>query len=121
MEMRKDVSRSCKECGGLLVGRIDRAFCSDMCRTSYHNQRKYEERKSQPECITTVQKTLLNNYRILTQLRRKGEQFSTMYLQELGFSFRHLTSITEHEGGLHYHRFNQRYLMTDQAVILIND
>jgi len=121
MEMRKEISRSCKECDGLLVGRIDQCFCSDACRTSYHNRRKYEEKKTYSECIAIVQKTLLHNYKILTMLRQKGEQFSLLYLQDLGFSFRHLTSITEHDGNLYYHCFNESYMVTDQALILLND
>ena len=119
MEMLKEISRSCKECSGLLVGRIDQRFCSDACRTSYHNQRYYQERKSQPDCIVSIQKTLLNNYRILTELRKRGEQFSTMYLQDLGFSFRYLTSAVQQDGGMRCYCFNQCYLLGNQSIILI--
>jgi hypothetical protein len=119
METHKEISRSCKECGGLLVGRIDQCFCSDACRTSYHNRRKYQERKTQPECIITIQKTLLNNYRILTELRKRGEQFSTLYLQDLGFSFRYLTSAVLQDGGMRCYCFNQCYLLGNQSIILI--
>jgi hypothetical protein len=121
MEALKEISRSCKECDGLLVGRIDQCFCSDSCRTSYHNHRNYQQRKTQPECITIIQKTLLNNYRILTELRKRGEQFSKMYLQDLGFSFRYLTSVTQQDGALRCYCFNQCYLLGDQSVILIAD
>lgn len=121
METLKEISRSCKECDGLLVGRIDQCFCNDSCRTSYHNRRKYQERKTQPDCIITIQKTLLNNYRILTELRKRGEQFSTMYLRDLGFSFCHLTSLREKDGSLKYYCFNEAYVLNDQAIILINE
>src|ERR1700733_10594063 len=119
MEALKEISRSCKECDALLVGRIDQRFCSDSCRTSYHNRRSYVERKTQPECIATIQKTLLNNYRILSELRKKGEQFSTMYLKDLGFSFRYLTSAVQQDGGLRCYCFNQCYLLGNQSIILI--
>jgi hypothetical protein len=113
--------RTCKECGAKLVGRADQKFCGDMCRTSANNRRRAEDIKNMPNCILSIQKTLLNNYRILTELRKRGEQFSTMYLQDLGFSFRHLTSVTEQDGAIHYHCFNECYVITDQAMILINE
>jgi hypothetical protein len=39
MKMTKEISRSCKECGGLLLGRVDQQYCSDPCRTSANNKR----------------------------------------------------------------------------------
>jgi hypothetical protein len=119
MEALKEISRSCKECDGLLVGRIDQCFCSDSCRTSYNNRRVRQQRKSQPDCIATIQKTLLNNHRILTELRKRGEQFSIMYLQDLGFSFRYLTSAVQQDEGLRCYCFNQCYLIGNQSIILI--
>lgn len=113
--------RICKECNEMLHGRTDKVYCSEMCRTAANNRKRAEEMKQMPECIASIQKTLLNNYRILCQLRKRGEQFSVMYLQDLGFSFRYLTSVTQVDGSLRCACFDQGYLITDQAIILLND
>lgn len=118
MEALQEI-RKCQECGAKLVGRADQKFCDSMCKTSYNNRRRSETAKNQPECISIIQKTLLNNYRILTDLRKRGEQFSTMYLQDLGFSFRYLTSAVQQDGGLRCYCFNQCYLLGNQSIILI--
>jgi hypothetical protein len=57
MEMLKEISRSCKECGGLLLGRIDQQYCSDLCRTSANNKRVREHAQRMPDCIQRIQKT----------------------------------------------------------------
>jgi hypothetical protein len=62
-----------------------------------------------------------SNYRILAELRKRGEQFSKMYLQDLGFSFRYLTSVTQQEGILRCYCFNQCYLLGEHSVILLAD
>jgi hypothetical protein len=120
MEALKE-TRKCQECGASLHGRNDQKFCDAMCRTAANNRRRYEEAKNKPECISIIQKTLLNNYRILTELRKRGEQFSKLYLQDLGFSFRYLTSVTQQDGALRCYCFNQCYLLGDQSIILVAD
>ena len=116
MEIRK-----CKECGAKLVGRTDQKYCDQTCRTAGNNRRMQEARRSQPECIVTIQKTLLNNYRILSELSKRGERFSKMYLQDLGFSFRYLTSMIEQEGINKCYCFNQAYIVHDQSITLFTE
>ena|ERR1700754_2810868 len=120
MEALQEI-RKCQECGAKLVGRADQKFCDAMCKSSYNNHKRSEAAKSQPDCIGMIQKTLLNNYRILSQLRQRGEQFSRMYLQDLGFSFRYLTSVSQQDGALRCYCFNQCYLLGEQSVILVAD
>jgi hypothetical protein len=73
MEIRK-----CQECGANLVGRNDQKYCDSACRASANNRRRSLEAKNQPVCIVSIQKTLLNNHRILNELRKRGEQFSKL-------------------------------------------
>jgi hypothetical protein len=113
--------RVCKECNEILHGRTDQVYCGSMCRTAANNRRRAEAMKQMPECIANIQKTLLNNYRILCELRKRGEQFSVMYLQDLGFSFRYLTSAVNIDGALRCACFDQTYLVTNNAIILLND
>jgi len=113
--------RKCKECNAKLVGRTDQVYCDAMCRTSANNRRRYEEAKSKPECIASIQKTLLNNYRILNELSKRGQQFSKLYLQDLGFSFRYMTSVAEQSGTLFYSCFNQNYTVNNECITLLTD
>jgi len=55
------MDRTCMECGAPLVGRADKKFCDDQCRTSYHN-RIYRE---DSEFIRNVQSILKRNRKIL--------------------------------------------------------
>ncbi len=120
MEKIREISRSCKECGGLLLGRIDALYCSDACRTSANNQRVREHAQRMPDCIQRIQKTLLHNYKILTGLRSRGcDLFSKLYLMDLGFNFHHVTGITEKEGTMLYYCFNQGYTLSGEQVILL--
>lgn len=111
--------RPCKECGAVLHGRTDQKYCGDICRTAANNHKRAEKAKNQPECIANIQKTLLNNYRILTELRKRGEQFSTMYLQDLGFSFRYMTSTIVDEGTRCYFCFNHGYVINGDSIRLL--
>lgn len=116
MEVRK-----CQECGAKLVGRADQKYCDAMCKTSANNRKRSEQLKNQPECIITIQKTLLNNYRILNDLRKRGEQFSKLYLQDLGFSFRHMTGAIEQGNTILYYCFNQPYILLNDRLILFGE
>jgi hypothetical protein len=111
--------RTCKECGAALHGRTDQKYCSGICRTAANNQKRAEEAKNRPDCIASIQKTLLNNYRILTDLRKRGEQFSTMYLQDLGFSFRHITATEEKADLQVNYCHGQAYLLTQDTIRLL--
>ncbi len=122
MEALKEISRSCKECGGLLVGRTDQVYCSDLCRTSANNKKKQEEAQRLPDCIQRIQKALLQNYKILNGLRDRGSKlFSKLYLMDLGFNFHHVTGIVEKEGTILFYCFNQGYVLSNDQVILLAD
>ena len=41
--MEESVKKECPVCGTVIVGRKDKVFCSDDCRSYYHNMR-YRER-----------------------------------------------------------------------------
>ena len=60
--------RYCRECGALITGRADKKFCSDMCRTSFHN-REYRRKKKE---VADVNSILAVNRRILEELSGKG-------------------------------------------------
>lgn len=122
MKTHKEISRSCKECGGLLLGRLDQQYCSDVCRTSANNKRVRERVQGMPECVTRIQKALLQNHKVLTALRSRGSQlFSKLYLMDLGFNFHHITSMVEKEGTMLFYCFNEGYTIHNDQVILLPD
>jgi hypothetical protein len=120
MENQLKINRSCRECGALLLGRVDAKFCSDACRTSANNRRVRQQVQAAPECISRIQKTLLQNYKVLTSLRSRGSQlFSKLYLLDLGFNFHHVTGFTEKDGTKLYYIFNMGYTLSGEQVILL--
>ena len=57
------MDRACMECGKTLVGRSDKKFCDDQCRTAYHNRIYREDH----DFIRNVQSILRKNRRILAE------------------------------------------------------
>jgi len=59
-----EVNKYCLLCNEKLSGRIDKKFCSDYCRTQYHNVRN----KLSADLIRKINTILKRNRRILTEL-----------------------------------------------------
>lgn len=79
----------CQMCGKGLSGRIDKKFCSDACRSEYHNRRRRREAR----ITLPVNRILSKNRRILIrtiQIGKKVEKYSV--LAGKGFNFSVYTS-----------------------------
>lgn len=82
--------RQCKTCGEKLTGRIDRKFCSDQCRATFNNRHK----RPYEEAIKKLNAQLRKNRTILKTLCPTGKAtVRREVLEEMGFSFRHFTSV----------------------------
>lgn len=58
-----DLEKKCKECEVLFIAkRKDKIFCSDICRMSFHREKRERE---QPEIFVRVSKQLNLNRRVL--------------------------------------------------------
>jgi DNA-directed RNA polymerase subunit M/transcription elongation factor TFIIS len=80
--------RLCPDCGGRVVGRTDKKFCSNECKNSYHNKEKCIENKS----IKEVNRILTRNRKILLScVNSKKRQISENYLAARGFNFSFFT------------------------------
>jgi predicted nucleic acid-binding Zn ribbon protein len=80
----------CIACGTLLVGRNDKRFCDDACRSGYHNSQGRE----QNGFILHINKILKRNRKILIDLyNRNLPVVPIQKLQENGFLFGFCTSI----------------------------
>jgi len=72
------------------VGRNDKRFCDDACRSGYHNRAGRE----QNSLILHINKILKRNRKILIDLYNRNLQVIDMQkLQETGFLFGFFTSI----------------------------
>lgn len=81
--------RVCLNCGGELVGRVDKKFCDDQCRTTYNNQFKVT-----PDVVKEINNILKKNRQILEQLTPTAEGKIKLHEKRLldkGFNFSYFT------------------------------
>jgi hypothetical protein len=96
---RGTLNRTCRECGEKLIGRKDKKFCSDYCRTNYHN-RIYQDAG---RIRRKVHRILRNNQRILSELKTNGKsKVHRRQLVERGYKFGYLTNLFETQSGKKY-------------------
>ncbi len=81
--------RTCKECGEQIRGRSDKLFCSDQCRTHWHNIRNRDKNLT----VRNINNTLRRNRRILQSLHAAKKKPSRSFMIGLGFQFDHFTGI----------------------------
>src|SRR5688572_26626184 len=81
--------RTCPECGELIKGRIDKKFCSDLCRNSFNNKQNSDT----SNYIRNVNNLLRKNRRILEDhLDGEKTTVSRQKLIDKGFSFTYFTN-----------------------------
>lgn len=91
--------RVCLECGESFNGRVDKKFCSDLCRNS-HNNKLNSDSTNYVRNITNI---LRKNRRIINELL-PGEtaKASQQKLIDKGFNFNYHTNITTTKEGKNY-------------------
>jgi len=99
---------NCPECGGKIIGRIDKKFCSDYCRNAYNNNLNKDSRN----LMRNINNQLRKNYRILEELNPKDKtRSSKTKLLSKGFNFDYITNIyTTKTGNVYYFIYDQGYL-----------
>lgn len=88
--------RTCPECGGRVVGRSDKRFCSDACRGAFH----YRGHAAHYRPIKRIQYRLRRNHEVLRRCAEAGER--TWRLDELsgaGIDLRYHTHRVETRDG----------------------
>jgi len=105
------MEKKCLDCGEILMGRSDKKFCSDYCRSNYYNKHHSETKKN----ITRINKILKKNHTVLSDLNPAGK--STMHRDVLlakGFNFKYFTNTyTTKAGATYYFCYEQGYLPID--------
>lgn len=102
------MEKKCLECGGKIIGRIDKKFCNDYCRNAYNNKLN----KDSKNLVRNVNNRLRKNYRILESLNPdKKTTVSKTRLMASGFDFNYITSLYITKAGkTYYFVYDQGYL-----------
>lgn len=109
--------RLCLECGEPFKGRIDKKFCSDICRIAFNNRRNSD----QIDYIRNINNILRKNRRILMSMNPTGKnKVSLGKLKAKGFDFDYFTSIYKtREGAQYYYCYDQGYLPIEKDWYLL--
>lgn len=102
------MSKTCPECGDKIIGRADKKYCSDACRSSANNKLNSD----QVNLVRNINNQLRKNHRILEQLNPEEKTKTTRdKLIQQGFDFNLFTSIyTTKAGTVYYFVYDQGYL-----------
>lgn len=111
----------CLDCGLTVIGRSDKKFCSDICRTHFNNQRKLAATTKNPAFLKAIPKIILNNYQILKSLNQNSPtKIKKVQLEKLGFNFQYVTSCyTTAKGDTYRFCFDQGYLEIKEGMVLL--
>ncbi len=115
--MQTLVEKRCRECNKKLIGRVDKKFCSDQCRTSFNNKLNSDENNY----VRNINNILRRNRRILKELNKTGKvKVSREKLSGKGFEFAyHTSSYRTKEGSHYYYCYEQGYLAVDENQYLL--
>jgi hypothetical protein len=108
---------NCLECEKPLAGRVDKKFCSDMCRNSYNNRLNSDTHN----IVRNTNNQLRRNRRILEELCPDEKSKSTKNtLVSKGFDFKLFTSMRTTLKGHKYHFvYEYGYLELENEFYLI--
>lgn len=111
------MKKTCQECGESFHGRADKKFCSDQCRSSYHNRLNSDS----SNFMRNVNNILRKNRRILAELNPHGKaKVPRSKLLESGFNFSYLTNEYITKAGKAYRFcYDQGYLELDDDYVAI--
>lgn len=106
--------RTCQQCGTELIGRRDKKYCSDYCRSAAHN----DENRDYSNYIRRVNNILRKNRRILANHNPNGKaKVDGSVLMEEGYNFAYFTNIYEtKKGGKYYFCYDQGFIQLDDGA-----
>ena len=100
--------KNCLECGDSFLGRSDKKFCSNQCRSQYNNKLNSDS----TNFVRNINNILRKNRRILESLNPRGKaKVHRDDLLEKGFNFNYFTNVYKTKSGNIYHFcYEQGYL-----------
>lgn len=112
------MERTCLDCGQALIGRADKKFCDDACRSNYNNRQASEE----TTLLRQINSILKRNRRILEKLNPSGKvKMKRKQVANEGFNFDYITSTYDTAKGDQY-RFCYEYgylLLENDEILLV--
>jgi hypothetical protein len=111
------MKKTCLECGEILIGRVDKKFCSDYCRNTYNNKVNKESKN----LIRNINNRLRKNHKLLSELNSTGKtKVTRTKLLDGNFDFSFFTSIyTTKTGNTYYYIYDQGYLALENDFYLL--
>ena len=105
------MSAKCLECGDKIMGRADKKFCSDQCRSAYNNKLNSDH----TNLMRNINNILRKNRRILEEQNPDGKGKTTgEKLAKKGFKSDYFTNMYTTKNGHTY------YFCYDQGLSLIH-
>jgi hypothetical protein len=107
------MKKRCLECTDEFIGRADKKFCCDGCRSSYNNKLNSDT----TNFVRNINNILRKNRRILAELNPNGKSKTHKdKLLEKGFKFSYFTNIYKTKAGkIYYFCYDQGYLPLDNG------
>ena len=94
------MEKQCLECGESFKGRVDKKFCSDLCRNSYNNRNNSDSNNF----MRNINNILRRNRHILEELNPEGKaKVQREKLISKGFNFNYYTNTYLTKTGNHYY------------------
>ncbi len=111
------MSNTCIQCGTKFVGRKDKIFCGDYCRSAYHNTNRREDE----DIVKSINNILKKNRKILQSLVVNNRTKSTRQkLIEEGFNFSYFTNeYTTKAGKIYRYCYDYGYTSLEGDLIAI--
>jgi DNA-directed RNA polymerase subunit M/transcription elongation factor TFIIS len=109
--------KSCPECGNVILGRMDKKFCSDMCRNNFNNKLNADNNNY----VRNINNSLKKNRRILEDLcpDEKGKTTRNT-LNDRGFDFNYITHQRKtQKGTVYFFVYDYGYLELENDFFLI--
>jgi hypothetical protein len=110
-------NKTCLSCGEILLGRSDKKFCDDQCRSNYNNKANSDVTST----MRNINNALRKNRRILKALTPEGKaRVSRQKLTDKGFSFKYYTHThTTQKGSTYMLCYDYGWLPIDTDYIMI--
>ncbi|MBI3500246.1 MAG: DUF2116 family Zn-ribbon domain-containing protein [Bacteroidetes bacterium] len=112
------MEKKCIECGESFKGRIDKKFCSDLCRNAFNNKQNSDT----TNYMRSVNTILRKNRRILLEYVERGKGKANVHRQKLnekGFNFSHLTHTLKTQKGIYFFCYEYGYLPLEKDFFLL--
>lgn len=103
-------NKHCRECGKPVFGRIDKKYCSDICRHSFNNR----ERIASGTYVNVINSILRKNRNILAELNPElNAKVPKNKLAARGFNFSYITSLDADADEVCYYCYEYGYKVTE--------